>query len=417
MDFMRNIILSLTFLAALQLNAAQELKNNTEILSYEPNFRDFSKPIQRNSSIQPFRLSNLFKASLVFLASAQTNNALVFSKAPKFSSSIVPLASSGKAMNLIAPEILPYAKKCHALSGETYDISDISTTDFFTVSSIQSSADRHLLYIGKQLALIVEKDDNDLYFAFRGSFSVRDWVVNAGYAISPVKSKTGNIDHRSYTYTGFDLRYLLLDQKIKSVTSDLLQNEDMTNYNIYITGHSLGGALAQIHAHNLLENLKFQSISLITFSSPAAFSGHLADYTERSLRGSLRFYEANDIVPKLPPQHLGEFKHIGTPIRLNDSFSNGAISKETEPHDKFLRALKFSSLIFSKTLQKNPLNFGNAFKDGFSRFNDAMKDINSILWHALLFSDLNLKKDFQAELFYHSLDRYNQFFNQTENAK
>lgn len=82
---------------------------------------------------------------------------------------------------------------------------------------------------------------------------------------------------------------------------------------VWITGHSLGGALAVITAANL--KLKGINASTYTYGQPRAGYWNFADNFDRKLAGRLhRFINQMDIVPRLPPGLF--FKHCGIPKRI-----------------------------------------------------------------------------------------------------
>ncbi|MEP0918990.1 lipase family protein [Leptolyngbya sp. DQ-M1] len=94
------------------------------------------------------------------------------------------------------------------------------------------------------------------------------------------------------------------------------------NIPLYLTGHSLGGALATLAAHKLLVYKEsFQVTALYTFGSPRTVQQPLADkinekFEKRSDRGvnfrSHRVVNFIDVVPRLPPRVpvLLDFRHI-----------------------------------------------------------------------------------------------------------
>lgn len=86
--------------------------------------------------------------------------------------------------------------------------------------------------------------------------------------------------------------------------NELMSKEENKGYGIYVTGHSLGGALATLHAFTLATSDEFLTpIKLITFASPQP--GHL-DFAEaiEKLVDMGRMYHCrvtnnNDVVPQL----------------------------------------------------------------------------------------------------------------------
>lgn len=79
---------------------------------------------------------------------------------------------------------------------------------------------------------------------------------------------------------------------------------------LWITGHSLGGALALVCAYDLVENEKAALDGVITFGQPLVAQKQLADYLDRLLLGRYaHFVNETDIVPRVPPS---PFVHCGS---------------------------------------------------------------------------------------------------------
>jgi hypothetical protein len=81
---------------------------------------------------------------------------------------------------------------------------------------------------------------------------------------------------------------------------------------LFITGHSLGGALAAIAAERLLREKQIAAAGIHTFGAPRVGSRTFAhDYIAAGLGArTFRFVHGLDIVPSLPPSAMG-FHHAG----------------------------------------------------------------------------------------------------------
>lgn len=92
---------------------------------------------------------------------------------------------------------------------------------------------------------------------------------------------------------------------------------------IYITGHSLGGAMAAVLGLMLRTNRDYEAIfrkvrAIYTFGQPMIGDPDLAARCENDEElGSrlIRYIHARDVVPSLPPKPSGEFKHFGQEYR------------------------------------------------------------------------------------------------------
>ena len=80
------------------------------------------------------------------------------------------------------------------------------------------------------------------------------------------------------------------------------------SYSVVVTGHSLGGAIADIAAAEL-RNMGITS-DLYTFGAPRIGDSTISDYiTNQNQGGNFRTTHYDDPVPRLPPLLLG-FVHI-----------------------------------------------------------------------------------------------------------
>jgi hypothetical protein len=100
---------------------------------------------------------------------------------------------------------------------------------------------------------------------------------------------------------------------------------------LYITGHSLGGAMAALTAVTLVTEPAYSSIAaklkaVYTFGQPMIGSPALAEACDRHPflgRRVLRYVYANDIVPQLPPKASGPFAHFGPEFQYKASEPKG----------------------------------------------------------------------------------------------
>uniref|UniRef100_A0A0N5C7C0 Lipase_3 domain-containing protein n=1 Tax=Strongyloides papillosus TaxID=174720 RepID=A0A0N5C7C0_STREA len=83
----------------------------------------------------------------------------------------------------------------------------------------------------------------------------------------------------------------------------LFQNEEYKDYKVYVTGHSLGGALAALCAAKIrVKNFrKSNEIFLYTFGQPRIGSSKFAFNFDKLVPNSWRVIHRMDIVPHLPP--------------------------------------------------------------------------------------------------------------------
>jgi hypothetical protein len=109
---------------------------------------------------------------------------------------------------------------------------------------------------------------------------------------------------------------------------------------IYVTGHSLGGAMAVLAAARLLASRPYAGKveGVYTYGQPAVGNGDFATWGAKAM-GSMLFRHVynHDIVPHLPPASSGDFVHFGCEYR-----SNGTATKEVWQASAAVKPLQFA---------------------------------------------------------------------------
>ena len=121
----------------------------------------------------------------------------------------------------------------------------------------------------------------------RGSDDRNDWLVN----LTSMTSRTSN----GRIHRGFSDAYRPLQPQVETI----LRNNSIKN--VWISGHSLGGALALVAANDLLLDDSIEIKGVVTFGQPAVAKSDLANYLDQALLGRYaRFVNHDDIVPRIP---------------------------------------------------------------------------------------------------------------------
>ncbi len=148
------------------------------------------------------------------------------------------------------------------------------------------------------------KTDSIALLAFRGTSNVGQWLRDARFL--PALHPWGLV------HGGFLTGLFLAEGPLQEFDEAAGQAKD-----IWITGHSLGGALAVLAAARL-KITKGLAPSLYTYGQPRVGFSNFADRFGTELAGKLyRFVNQSDIVPRVPPgflyQHCGILKRIVKP--------------------------------------------------------------------------------------------------------
>ena len=135
-------------------------------------------------------------------------------------------------------------------------------------------------------------NDESTVICFRGTdfTEVADWIANLDRSSTDVRN--GRI-HR-----GFYNAYISLKPQVESVLAD------HPTEHLWITGHSLGGALALVCAFDFMEYERRNFDGIITFGQPKVARRDLADYLDNELAGRYaRVVNGSDLVSRIPPSH------------------------------------------------------------------------------------------------------------------
>ncbi len=155
-------------------------------------------------------------------------------------------------------------------------------------------------------AALVEHEDY-LCFAFRGTDEPKDWLDNIN-AFSTAEL-FGEF-HRGFWNSVEDIW-----QGLFRLYQDKRNEQPRP---LFLTGHSLGGAMATVAASRLIHNdLPFTST--YTFGQPRAMTLATARVFNIEARGRThRFQNNNDIVTRVPARFMG-YSHVGNFIYIDEN--------------------------------------------------------------------------------------------------
>lgn len=144
------------------------------------------------------------------------------------------------------------------------------------------------------MAVYVVSGEDVVVVVFRGTDERADWLVNLDR--TTIQTEEGPI-HRGF----FNAYGTLRDKIAGAVTAAKAKH-------VWVTGHSLGGALAVVCAADLIEN-DIEIRGVITFGQPMVARRELVRYLDTLLLRRLAHYvNEADVVPRLSP----EYSHCGS---------------------------------------------------------------------------------------------------------
>jgi len=110
-------------------------------------------------------------------------------------------------------------------------------------------------------------------------------------------------------HKGFYNSYLSIARQVNLAAKSLLA--DCQHCHVYITGHSLGGAIATLAAADLYSVTP--DLTLYTFGSPRVGDLAFATYFDKVVPDTFRLVHNADLVPHIPQRFLG-FRHVSREV-------------------------------------------------------------------------------------------------------
>ncbi|CAD5218413.1 unnamed protein product [Bursaphelenchus okinawaensis] len=97
------------------------------------------------------------------------------------------------------------------------------------------------------------------------------------------------------------------------------------HYEVLVTGHSLGGAMASIAAMDLVHMAKVPSeqVKLVTFGQPRTGDQKFAEDHDRLIPHTYRITHGRDIVPHVPPVGFEGYNHHTSEVWYNNNMLPG----------------------------------------------------------------------------------------------
>lgn len=188
---------------------------------------------------------------------------------------------------------------------------------------------------------------------FRGSESSVDWETDfdtrqerVDFDQQVIKQEIAGQRSQIYPYKdgsdsgvliheGFARAYLSVRDQLHSY----IREQGVTQ--VTTTGHSLGGALANLCAVDINYNFSQVAIEAYTFGAPKVGNSKFRDSFDRRVPNSYQFVQGMDIVPAIPRWWQG-YQSIDTEFRIGSRWSWNFISQRFKDHaiSRYIEVLK-----------------------------------------------------------------------------
>ncbi|KAI9307397.1 Alpha/Beta hydrolase protein [Cunninghamella echinulata] len=161
--------------------------------------------------------------------------------------------------------------------------------------------------------IITSASQKAIFLAFRGTNSIRSAITDLNFVLSAYPPIKG-----AKVHPGFYNSYIEVQKTVLNTMDSLLKK--YPGYRVDVTGHSLGGAQAELATLDLFQ--RFQQLTpdnlrLYTVGQPRVGNPNYAAYFLSTKIGKIRTVHESDLVPHLPPMASG-YLHTGTEYWVKD---------------------------------------------------------------------------------------------------
>lgn len=178
-----------------------------------------------------------------------------------------------------------------------------------------------------QVAIWRDTQHHRLVVAFRGTEQVKWKDLRTDLLLLPVgfnpERVGGDFKEEAMVHGGFlhaydSVRNKLMSLVRASVTSSDNEADTKCQWHVFVTGHSLGGALATLFALELtacqLSRDRNIKVTMYNFGSPRVGNKKFADRYNERVKDSWRVVNHRDIIPTVP--RLMGYCHVAQPVYL-----------------------------------------------------------------------------------------------------
>lgn len=173
----------------------------------------------------------------------------------------------------------------------------------------------------------VNRSRRQVTVAFRGTNTAKDLLVDLDFRKFKCTDGTetyglhngfrGYLNAETAVDGDGDLTKL---EQIHEKLDDIMAS-DCKGFDVFVTGHSLGGALATLYGLRLAQTRKYPLVTIVSFASPyVGDEGFRKVFRQAELDGivrHIRVSNSNDCIPANPC--IGGFSHVGVNLELRKS--------------------------------------------------------------------------------------------------
>jgi predicted lipase len=175
-------------------------------------------------------------------------------------------------------------------------------------------------------------NENELFLTFRGTSSSKDMLSN-------VNIRAYRFKNDIYIHQGFWLQFQSLENEITNLIKETIKESPLNNITLYIAGHSLGSALAQIAAAYYGEMFPQITVICHTFGCPRTGNKGFVKWFSKYVASNIRVINDNDPVPMIPVRPIWTHT-IDKCISIDDDCKIEFIRKDIPWYMRFFYSLQ-----------------------------------------------------------------------------
>jgi hypothetical protein len=139
-------------------------------------------------------------------------------------------------------------------------------------------------------------------------------------------NSASSVNEKPAVHAGFLRAYLSVRQSVADVTKQIIGG-DGSDWKIYMTGHSLGGALATLSTVDISRRFASASVTAYSFGSPRVGNKAFVDLYNSLNGDSFRIVNDQDIVARMPRtvQQVLDYDHVGRTVVMDLDGRSGRI--------------------------------------------------------------------------------------------
>ena len=213
------------------------------------------------------------------------------------------------ALDLAILSLVAYNQRIECINGDTITVPEGYKLEEVIYQQIESALDSHCKNDTKEIpiAFIATKDKN-IYLSFRGTATFSDAIADTVIKEEPFTFFNNDSANNAKVHMGFNTLYKSIREpifdKIRTLSDEM--KDGALKYNtLFVTGHSLGAALAVLAVPDLKEDIKnLPPVVMYNFAGPSVGNSEFVDIYTSAVNASWRVANTNDVIPKLPPTTL-----------------------------------------------------------------------------------------------------------------